>query len=279
MGYRLVPHSLQRYTVVKSSMEAKMKEMGRHVEVVLRALDLLDCFQPQPVLSLKEMAALTRMTRSRTIRLAGTLTSRGYLTYNSQEKRFHLGPRLLSLGKVFETNNTLLSLGRPFLKELVQETGELASLYVIDGLERVALVREKGIHEVSYSVTEGQRMELYAGAAGKVLLAFASSDIQSEILTKKFLKRLTSRTMTDPDKLTKELEQIRRKGYACSEGERVSDVWSVAAPVFDHTKQICCSIGITGPLYRIPKRMQFRYTKILTDKARKLSDRLGWYES
>ena len=260
-------------------MHSATKEMGRHIEAVIKALDILDCFLTCPSLTLKDINGFTHLNRSRIIRLAGTLTSRGYLIYNSQEKQFHLGPRLLSLGKVFEANNTLISLGRPFIRELVQETGELASLYVIDGLERVALVREKGTHEVSYSVTEGQRMELYAGAAGKILLAFASSDLQSEILTKKFLKRLTSRTTTDPDKLAKELEKIRRKGYACSEGERVSDVWSVAAPVFDHTKQICCSIGITGPLYRIPKRMQLRYTKILTDKAKRLSDRLGWYKS
>ena len=260
-------------------MHSATKEMGRHIEAVIKALDILDCFLTRPSLTLKDINGFTHLNRSRIIRLAGTLTSRGYLIYNSQEKQFHLGPRLLSLGKVFEADNTLISLARPFLRELVQETGELASLYVIDGLERVALLREKAVHDISYSVVEGQRMELYAGAAGKVLLAFASSDIQSEVLTKKFLKRLTSRTMTDPDKLAKELEKIRRKGYACSEGERVSDVWSVAAPVFDHTKQICCSIGITGPLYRIPKRMQLRYTKILTDKARKLSDRLGWYES
>jgi len=260
-------------------MNAAAKEMGRHVEAVTKALDILDCFLTRPSLTLKDINHLTHLNRSRITRLAGTLASKGYLIYNSQEKQFHIGPRLLSLGKIFEANNTLVSLARPFLRELVQETGELASLYVIDGLERVALVREKGIHEVSYSVTEGQRMELYAGAAGKVLLAFASSDIQTEILTKKFLKRLTSRTMTDPDKLAKELEKIRLKGYACSEGERVSDVWSVAAPVFDHTKQICCSIGITGPLYRLPKKKQLRYTKILTDKARKLSNRLGWHES
>jgi DNA-binding IclR family transcriptional regulator len=265
--------------MVSSSTKAKIKEMDRHVEAVLRTLDILECFPGLPVLSLSDIAALTRMTRSRIIRLVGTLTSRGYLIYNSQEKQFCLGPRLLTLGKVFEANNTLFSLGRPILKELVQETGEFASLYVIDGLERVALLREKGIHDISYSAMEGQRMELHAGAAGKVLLAFASSDIQNEILTKKSLKSFTSRTITDPDKLAKELQKIRRNGYACSEGERVSDVWSVAAPVFDHTKQICCSIGITGPLYRIPKQMQQRHIKILVDKARELSDRLGCYES
>jgi DNA-binding IclR family transcriptional regulator len=260
-------------------MTTPSKEMSRHVEAVLRALDLLDCFQHRPTLSLKEMAGLTRMTRSRVTRLAGTLESKGYLLHEKTSGRFRLGPRLLTLGKLFESSNNLVSLARPILKELVEATGELASLYVLDGLERVALARERGTHEISYSVTEGQRMELHAGAAGKVLLAFAPPEVQAKILDKKRMKRLTSHTVVDPEVLTRELETIRRKGYAWSEGERVADVWSVAAPVFDHTKQVCCSIGITVPLYRIPKRMQLRYTKILTDKARMLSDRLGWYES
>jgi DNA-binding IclR family transcriptional regulator len=249
--------------------------MGRHIEAVIKALDILDCFLTRPSLTLKDINGFTHLNRSRIIRLAGTLTSRGYLIYNSQEKQFHLGPRLLSLGKVFEANNTLLSLGRPFLRELVQETGELASLYVIDGLERVALLREKGIHEVSYSVREGQRMELYAGAAGKVLLASAPAEIIGKVLSKRFLKRLTRKTIVDPNVLAQELEVIRRKGYATSEGERVSDVWSVAAPVFDHDQKVCCAIGITGPLYRISTQTQKKYRDIVMGKARELSRLLG----
>jgi DNA-binding IclR family transcriptional regulator len=247
-------------------MNSATKEMGRHIEVVMKALDILDCFFTRPSLTLKDITGFTHLNRSRIIRLAGTLTARGYLIYNPQEKRFHLGPRLLSLGKVFEANNTLISLGRPFLRELVQETGELASLYVIDGLERVALLREKGVHEISYSIMEGQRMVLYAGAAGKVLLASAPAEISKKVLSKRFLKRLTRKTIVDPNVLAQELEVIRRKGYATSEGERVSDVWSVAAPVFDHDQKVCCSIGITGPLYRISRRTQKKLGTLLLGK-------------
>ena len=255
------------------------KEMTRHVEVVLKALDILDCFQSQPVLTLKEIVDITHMTRSRAMRLMGTLESRGYLIYESEHRHFHLGPRLLTLGKIFETHNTLISLARPILRDLVRETGELASLYVIDGTERVALAREKGTHEISYTVSEGQRMELYAGAAGKVLLAYAPPEITKKVLSAKSLKKLTPNTISSTTKLSRQLKEIRYKEYSVSEGERALDVWSVAAPVFDHRGMTCCAIGITGPIYRIPKAAQSDFINIVIGKARELTRHIGGTES
>jgi DNA-binding IclR family transcriptional regulator len=251
------------------------KEMRRHVEVVLKALDILDCFQFQPLLTLKEIIDFTGMTRSRAMRLTGTLVSRGYLFYEIKRKQFRLGSRVMTLGKVFEAHNTLVSISRPILRDLVRMTGELASLYVIDGLERVALAREKSSQEISYTVTEGQRMELYAGAAGKVLLAFAPSEVPEKVLSKEFLKKLTPMTISDPEHLARELKAIRRKGYGVSKGERAPDVWSVAAPVFDCDGTVCCAIGITGPIYRIPESVQSNYIKIVVTKASELSRLLG----
>jgi DNA-binding IclR family transcriptional regulator len=184
----------------------------------------------------------------------------------------------LTLGKVFEAHNTLVSLARPILRDLVKETGELASLYIIDGTERVALAREKGIHDISYTVSEGQRMELYAGAAGKVLLAYAPSELSSKVLSVKSLKKLTPNTITDTKDLYHQLEKIRTKGYSVSKGERAFDVWSVAAPVFDHQGLVCCAIGITGPIYRIPRAVQLKFIDTVMHKARELTENLGGRE-
>ncbi len=249
--------------------------MTRHVEVVLKALDILDCFQSRPVLTLKEIVDTTQMTRSRAMRLMGTLASRGYLIYEREHRRFHPGPRLFTLGKVFETHHTLIPLARPILRDLVRETGELASLYVIDGTERVALAREQGIHEISYTVSEGQRMELYAGAAGKVLLAHASPEIRNKVISVKSLKKLTPNTISSTAELSRQLEKIRSRGYSVSEGERALDVWSVAAPVFDHREKICCAIGITGPIYRISRTVRSDFIQTVIGKARELTRHLG----
>jgi len=249
--------------------------MQRHVDVVMKTLDILDCFQFQPVLTIKEIINFTGLTRSRVMRLTGTLVNRGYLLYESKRKHFSLGSRVMTLGKVFEAHNTLVSVSRPILRDLVQITRELASLYVIDGLERVALAREKSSQEISYTVTEGQRMELYAGAAGKVLLAFAPPEILEKVISEEFLKKLTPMTFSDPEHLNRELETIRCKGYGESQSERVSDVWSVAAPVFDRDGTVCCAIGITGPIYRIPERIRPNFIEMVVTKSIELSRLLG----
>jgi len=261
-----------------STSPSRSKELGRHVDVVCRALDILDYFQAHPALTLLELTSRAGLTRNRTTRLVGTLEARGYLSYDPEAGRYRLGSRLLTLGKAFEANTSLIALARPVLRDLVRLTGELASLYVRDGVERVALARERGTHQISYQVDEGQRMELFAGAAGKVLLAHAGPEVQTKVLDPRRLRRLTPTTEADPGRLARELETIRRNGFAASEGERVAGVWSVAAPVFDHSRRVCAALGITGPSYRIPTRLRDRYRALVREKAGELSRHLGWRE-
>lgn len=260
-------------------LRGRSKEFGRHVDVVCRALDILDRFQAGPAFSLQDLASCTGLTRNRTTRLVGTLEARGYLSYDPEAGRYRLGSRLLTLGKVFEAHTSLIGSARPVLRDLVRLTGELASLYVRDGLERVALARERGTHQISYQVEEGQRMELFAGAAGKLLLAHAGQEVRAQALDPRRLRRLTPTTQADPGRLAAELEVIRRNGFAASEGERVAGVWSVAAPVFDHTGQVCAALGITGPSYRLSRRLRGRYRVLVREKAGELSRRLGWREA
>ena len=257
-------------------MRPRTKESGRHVGAVLKALDLLESFQAQPTLSLKELIDLSGLNRSRVMRLAGTLEARGYLGLEPDTGHYRLGSRLLTLGKLFELNNTLISLARPALQRLVQITGESATLYAIDGFERVALAREHGTHEVRFSVTEGGRSELYAGAAGKVLLAHAPSDVADGVLKAGVMRRLTPGTIVDPTGLTAQLKNIRRQGWAFSKGERVADAWGVAAPVFGHDGTAHAAIGVAGPINRLTQPMRTQTVAAVTEVAQDLSRDLGW---
>jgi IclR family KDG regulon transcriptional repressor len=257
-------------------MRARTKESGRHVAAVLKALDLLESFQTQPALSLKELIDLSGLNRSRVMRLAGTLEARGYLGLEPDTGHYRLGSRLLTLGKLFEQSNTLMSLARPALLRLVRITGESASLYAIDGLERVALAREQGTHEVRFSVTEGGRSELYAGAAGKVLLAHAPPDVAAGVLKAGVMRRLTPGTVVDPALLARQLKTIRRQGWAFSKGDRVADAWGLAAPVFGHDGAARAAIGVAGPINRLTAAIRSQTVAAVTEVARELSRDLGW---
>lgn len=226
------------------------KQVSRHVDAVLAALAILDCFLKEPVLSLRQVIKMTGLTRNRIMRLAGSLEARGYLNLDFSPAKITLGPKCLRLGKVFESHLDLVSIARPILQKLVRETGESASLYIRDGMERIVVAREEGTHMIRYSIKEGQRMPLHAGAAGKVFLAYIPSNVRKWILNNNHLPAFTAITVTDKARLEEEIAEIALKGYAVSLGEYIPDVGSMAAPVFGHQKDLSGVLSIAGPLYR-----------------------------
>ena len=257
-------------------MRGKVKESTRHVEAVLKALDVLDCFQVQPLLPLKKISELTGMNKSRIIRLCGTLASKGYLVYDSEAQHYKLGSRILSLSKIYERTNDLISLARPVLRYLADQTGESASLFVVDGLQRLCLAREEGTSSIRYNIIEGQRMVLYAGAGGKVLLAFGPEELRRKVLGKSRLKELTPSKVKDPKRLEKDLEAVRRQGYASSYGERDAEVAALAAPIYSHEGNVCAALSIAGPINRFSPEHNVKHVKILLPSAERLSRMLGY---
>lgn len=256
-------------------MKGQSKESVRYVESVQKALEILECFQSHSALSLKEIGSITLVNKSRVMRLAGTMITNNYLVYDPEAELYRLGPKLLALGKSYEENNTLVSLGRPILQKLAGVTGESAALYVVDGLERLCVAREEGTQSIRFSIKEGERMELHAGAAGKLLLAFGQKELQETFLKNRILKRLTPRTIVNPKKFRQELKEIRKKGYALSFGERVLDSAALAAPVFDCRRRACAALSIAGPITRFLSEHIEINVRILLNAAQQLSRSLG----
>lgn len=257
-------------------MWGKVKESSRHVETVLRALDILECFRVEPLLPFKTISEMTGLNKSRVIRLCGTLAARGYLSYEPETRRYKLGPRIWSLSKLYERSNSLVSLARPVLRDLANQTGESATLFVVDGLQRLCVAREEGTHSIRYNIVEGQRMVLYAGSGGKVLLAFGPEELRARVLKKGNLKRLTSNTVDNPEHLKKELDVVRRRGYAASLGERDPEVASLAAPVYDGDGKVCAALSIAGPINRFSPKHNARQLKFLLASVRRISQMLGY---
>jgi len=251
-----------------------IKESDRQVDTVAKALCLLDCFTAtEPELSLKHLSEKTGLYKSRIIRLCGTLAAHGFLI-RTPVATYKLGPKLMILGKVYERTNPLTAVARPVMKELSALTGESTKLFVIEGFKRLCLVREKGPSPLQYAINEGETQELYAGAGGKLLLAFAPETFQRDIIQCK-RKKFTDDTITGADALQKELEIIRLQGYAFSRGELVSEVAGLAAPVYDYDGQVCAALTIAGPKQRFGDERREHMLVQLLDAARQLSSLLG----
>lgn len=255
--------------------EGTPKEANKLIEAVDKALCILECFSDaKSEMSLKDLSEGTGLNKSRILRLAGTLSSHGFLI-RRKGARYSLGPQLLMLGKMYERSNTLISHARPIMKELALLIGESVKLFVIEGKKRVCLARELGPSRLHYAIKEGEVLPLSAGAGGKVLMAYASSAFRNEIYDLG-LEKITPATIVKREQLMEELESVRLQGYAVSNGELVYEVGGVAAPIFDNDQKVVAALTVAGPIQRFSDNLYKKKLNELLDACRKLSYMLGY---
>ena len=90
-------------------------------------------------------------------------------------------------------------------------------------------------------------------------------------MKKKPLLAYTDHTITTPEALQKELEDIRNRGYAIENGEYKVGLRSVAAPVFDEDGQVRYAIGIIGMFRQIESEQFSRAVAVVRETAEKIS--------
>lgn len=248
-------------------MLKKSKEASRHVESVLSALDIIDCFQDKAELTLNQIIEHTGMTRSRTMRMIGTLESRGYLVGNPETRSYYPGIKWPIIAKSFERLNHVEVLIRPVLGKLARETGESATYYIRHGLERIALAREEGSHSIRYVIHEGERHRLCRGGApGKVLLGFGPDN---------WLDRVIEEEDFDPAPLLAQIEKTKMHGYGLSEGENTPGACSIAVPVYREDGLLAGALAISGPESRLSGERLTSMVEQVMEMAGFLSQRLG----
>ena len=95
-----------------------------------------------------------------------------------------------------------------------------------------------------------------------------------DVLARRRLEALTSRTVTDPARLADVLRQVRRQGYAASVGELEDGLVTIAAPVLADGSAVA-AISVSGPTYRLPTRDVPRLARQVIDAAAAASHRMA----
>ena len=126
------------------------------------------------------------------------------------------------------------------------------------------------------TVEVGRRFPLYVGSSSTCILAFLPSHQRDAVLEGP-LEPLTSRTVTDRALLKSRLDEIRRVGYAHSDGERQVGAGAVAAPVFGLDGSPVGAISVCGPLARFDHESRDRIVPHLLKAAHDISRSLGWH--
>jgi IclR family acetate operon transcriptional repressor len=137
------------------------------------------------------------------------------------------------------------------------------------------LAREYGSSRLVFFINEGDRMQLHASAAGRVLMAYGPDALREKILGGDWLERFTPRTIVDPEKIKAELYLIRERGYAINRGQRKLEVAALAAPIFNHDNQVTTTLVIVGPEQRFSDERISEMLNNLLAATRKISILMG----
>jgi IclR family acetate operon transcriptional repressor len=248
------------------------KPAVRHVAAVERSLRVLEELASSGgELGTNELSRRTGVNPSSVSRLLATLSSRGYVEHVEDTGRYRLGLRLLQLGNVVLAGLDLRDLARPHLEELVEETGETATLSVPGEQDAVTVDFVQSRSSVQSVARLGRPSVAHATAAGKALLAFGDVPLPSGRL-----QRFTPRTITDPRKLVTAVEHVREQGWAEAAGERERDLNAIAAPVLEAEGRLAGIVGLQGPEGRFDREARRLAVEPLLRHTRALSEALGW---
>ena len=158
----------------------------------------------------------------------------------------------------------------PYLLFITEKTQESSFLTILDDNEALTLDAVTGPSPINYAVSIGSKAPLYAGASYRSILAFLPDYLIKTILSGD-IKKFTTNTKTDTKHILDDLDKIRKKGFAISEGELTEDIVAVAVPLYINGT-IIGSITVSGPTYRITEQHIKSYVEILLDVKNNLEN-------
>ena len=211
-----------------------------------RALSLLGCFTPaQPVLSLAELAARSRITKSTVLRMLASL-AHAHLVLRLPDGRFSLGGEVERLHRVFSASISLEAVVMPALRTLVDMTQESAAFYVPRGDQRLCLYRIDSPRPVRDHMRVGDLLPIDRGAGGRILQAYSGG----------------GGTLG---------ERIRHEQMVVLVGDRLPELAGLGAPVFGADGALIGAVTLTMPAERLDRN----YGKPVQQAARRITTALG----
>lgn len=246
------------------SDEGKGRYNVRAVERATRILASLDNEHPERTLA--DIARATDLPKSTAYRILVTLESSGFVEQTSDGDRYRLGLRLASLGLTARRRLSIRREALPLMEQLVDRFQETCALGIYDRGSVLDIEVVRSDHVLTVATEVGGRLPIHCTASGKALLTSLPQEVVESLLAQP-LKRCTEDSITSPTELRKELELVRRRGYAVDHGEYEVGVSAVAAPIEDINGSVTAEISVYGPSSRLTPDRVHQIAQALMEAA------------
>jgi DNA-binding IclR family transcriptional regulator len=226
----------------------KLNSIEKALEILLKFQDV------KPSWGIRELGTELRLSPATVQRILQILKSYEFVRQDPNTRQYFIGNIFYRFLENLNSSNNITRIGRKFMEELAKATLETVHLNIIEKNLRICIDTIESPKTLKAVMPIGNQSPLYAGASAKCLLAFSTEKFQDNYFKTTQIEPLTEGTITQPDKLFKELYKIKEQGYAVSLGERTPGLGSLSTPVFDYKGQILASLSLAIPEIRLKQK-------------------------
>ncbi len=244
--------------------------MLKTLDLALRVIQMFT--REKPIWGGRELAHELEMDHAKIYRILETFEAHNFIQKDPVTKKYSLGMATWELGMTMYDGLNVKQYLSPVLEKLFHKTGESVFLTILDKDEAVTIETIEPDNKVKFSVSVGSRAPLYVGASYRSILAFMPEDFIKNYFETIDLKRYTANTKTDIEELKTELQQIKKQGWATSEGEYTPDIIAIAVPLFGRDTRVIGSVTVSGPIYRMSEEKIQEYLPLLEETRDELAN-------
>ncbi|MEW1975470.1 IclR family transcriptional regulator [Microbacterium profundi] len=225
-------------------------------------------------LGITDIARATGLSKAVVHRIVQELCNSSFVWQNPQTRKYQPGISAFALSDAANQSSQFRRIGLELLADLAEHTGETATLSGRIGHRRIYIGQVESAQLVRISVQVGSAQPLTIGASGAAILAFLpESEIAATLNAP--IQYSNNRTLHDPDALRERLTLVAERGYARSEGERIADAVSFAAPVRNRFGEVIGCMSVAALASRLTPGRERDLAAHVMASADELSTRLA----
>jgi IclR family acetate operon transcriptional repressor len=241
------------------------------LDLALQILEFL-AYQSQPC-ALGAIAKNFAASKATVYRHLQALLRRGFVHQDTASARYEVGIKLVVLGEAARGRFDLVRASRDELIALRDATQQAVTIcgMVQGGLVVLELIQGQTV--VEFGTRPGTRLALEISAHGKIWMAFGPNGLLEKTLAG---ARAVGARRPNATALMREIERVRKRGWATAPNQIIGGVNALAAPVLDHAACLAGSVAIVGATELIHAEPNRKQIEAVIGAAKRISTALGW---
>lgn len=227
-------------------------ETKNPIQVADKIFLVIEVLAQEGSLGLQDLSNRVGLNKSTTHRILNSLIYLDYAKQDEATSKYRLSFKIWEIANHFINKIDIVDILRPIIRELVNKIEETVHLVQLEGEHAIYLDKiESYSNTIRMASNVGKTIPLYCSGVGKALLAnMKDSEIETIWNNSKIICH-TEYTITNFNTFMKEIQMVRKLGYALDNEENETGVRCIAAALQTKGQDSIYAFSVSAPIGRM----------------------------